>query len=178
MKKLTIFIAVLSFLGATFWAAKPAAAWNAITGTVYAGNGVRWTLGGTVEVFDHNFASCGTTALVTGNPATNGNYNVALPGGCAPANGQPLYIVLQTNSGPGGTPSTQFAQITQFPINAPFVQNFNTGTTPTAVTLASFSTPSGALASATFPYLFAAVATLLGTASYVALRRRRAPLTA
>lgn len=177
MKKLTVFIAVLSFLGATFWAALPVAAWNAITGTVYAGDGSRWTLGGTVEVFDHGFVSCGTTALVTGNPATNGNYSVALPGTCAPVNGQPLYVVVQTNSGPGGTPSTQFAQITQFPIPAPFVQNFNTGTTPTAVTIASISAPADALASATLPYLFAAVATLLGTASYVALRRR-APLVA
>ena len=176
MKKLTIFIAVLSFLGAIFWAAQPVAAWNAITGTVYAGDGSRWTLGGTVEVFDQGFISCGTTALVTGNPATNGNYSMALPGGCTPANGQPLYIVLQTNSGPGGTPSTQFAQITQFPIAAPFVQNFNTGTSPTAVTLASFSTPSGALASTALPYLLAAVATLLGTASYVAVRRHR-PIT-
>lgn len=166
MKKLFFLSTITIFLIAGMMVAKPAAAWTAINGTVYAATGVPWTLGGTVEVFDNAFVSCGTSAI-----SGSGTYSVPIPGvsACTPTNGQPLYVVLQTNSGPGGTPSTQFVQLTQFPIGAPFIQNFNTGTAPTAVTLSGITAPA---ATTSLPYLFAGLVTLLGAASYVALRRR------
>ena len=173
MKKLTFIVAVGAFLAVWMWGATPVAAWNGIQGTVYAGDGSRWTYGGTVRVFDQDFDPCGTSPLVTGNPATNGNYSVSIAAPvapCNPTNGQPLYIVVEINAGPGGTPSTQFAQITKFPINIPFVQNFNTGTSPTAVTLASLASTNNTNTAA--PYLTLAVAALLGSASYIAVRRR------
>jgi hypothetical protein len=173
MKKLTFFVGIGAFLAIWLWAATPVAAWNAIQGTVYAGDGSRWTYGGTVTVFDQDFDSCGTSPLVTGNPATNGNYaiSIAVPvAPCNPTNGQPLYIVVEINPGPGGTPSTQFAQITQFPINSAYIQNFNTGTSPTAVTLASLASTSNT--SSALPYLIVVVAVLLGSATTIAVRRR------
>ena len=168
-KSILTLIALSCFLVAGMLFATPASAWVGLAGTVFDGNNDPWTLGGTVTVYGNDgggYANCGSSPI-----AVNGTYSITFDCdtfGSDPAAFTEVYVAVSINSGSGGNPSSQNFQFTQLPEAGNRIQNFNTNSGPTAVTLSGFDATTGFNAN----YAVAALFLVLGGASVFALRRR------
>ena len=176
MKKLTVFFVIGAFI-LSLWMASPAAAYSGVQGRAFDSNGQPWVHGGQVLVYNQTTGQLVASGnLVTGDPTNNGRFNFPYTqtthggNGIAPLQGHNLTIYVSYNSGGTGTPaiaSHDYIEITIITgrYNA---GNFNTNTGPTAVSLSA----QHATTTHTSTTLLVALALVLGSASYIALRQR------
>jgi hypothetical protein len=169
MKKLTLF--VMGALMLSLWMATPAAAYAGVQGTARDINNVGWTHGGQVTAYiivAGVYQACTPVAL-----SGTGTYSIDFAAACG-GNLPPIFSTVQVvatfSPGPNGTPADQFGNFFNTSAAGNATVNFNTDTGPTAVTLASLASTNNT--STAVPYLVIAVVALLGSASYIAVRRR------
>lgn len=172
----TIFVLMITLvIAATFALPTAALAYDGVQGTVTdSTTSSPWTHGGTVTVYalvNGGIYNCGSSSINT----TTGIYSITWDCTTDGAldndvdDGTDFMVAFTFNAGPGGEPKNQTFRVTEVDATpGNYVQDAQTGTTPTAVSLMGFSANSSQ--SSTLVLAIAALALLSGLVTY----RRRA----